>query len=294
MNRILLLALVAVAVCVQGNDDSSLLEKQNCDTVFCALGKECVMHGGEPECECIERCNNPDSPVCGSDGDNLTTYRSECHLYKTACEAENTTITLVATVSCELVENEDLEISKNIEKDEQKQKPVVCMEKDRDGVRLAIIKWISSKLEVDIIDVSYKGLLMKYFHSLDNDTDGALDTMEFMKLLDEDVSITEILKQDVYENPILRGLCSTELIAITDINSDYKLEFEEFHKCLDPAFDPPKSKCELGGTKYKDGEDIQAECDNTCKCACGHWVCTHLPCDYSNRAQDRLEQASNF
>ena len=31
-----------------------------------------------------------------------------------------------------------------------------------------------------------------------------------------------------------------ELIAISDYDSDYKLTFEEFYKCFDPMFEPPK------------------------------------------------------
>jgi len=111
-----------------------------------------------------------------------------------------------------------------------------------------------------------------------------------MKILEEDVSITEILNSD---NPVLRGLCSTELIAITDMNSDYKLAFEEFFKCLDPGFSPPKEKCELGGMVYEDGEDVPLKCDNSCKCACGHWVCTQKKCDHrhheSNSADDIIK-----
>ena len=77
------------------------LENQSCDTVFCALGKECVMKDKEPVCECIEKCQGPLKTVCGSDGTKLTTYDSECHLYKAGCESKNITITMVAEMSCE-------------------------------------------------------------------------------------------------------------------------------------------------------------------------------------------------
>ena len=30
-------------------------------------------------------------------------------------------------------------------------------------------------------------------------------------------------------------------MAITDDNADYQLKFDEFHKCLDPEYFPPKS-----------------------------------------------------
>jgi len=264
------------------------LEQQSCDTVFCALGKECVMRNKEPVCECIERCQGPFKPVCGSNGKNLTTYQSECHLYKADCEMgnDNITITMVADISCEKVNEEDLKASQEIEKNDKIIKPVVCREKERDSIRLAIIEWITSKTQIDVEEFSYKGLLLKYFTSLDTNDDQALDTVEFMKILEEDASITKTLENN-QQNPILNGLCSTELIAITDSNSDYKLEFDEFHKCLDPTFEPPKEKCELEGVQYQDGEDIATECENTCKCACGHWVCTHKPCD-SNQTEDKL------
>jgi len=277
MKKVLLLLLISVGA--YSFDDFESLEKQSCDTVFCALGKECVMKRKEPVCECIERCQGPLRPVCGSDGANLTTYDSECHLYKAGCEK---------------VTEDDLRISDEIEKNDKKTKPVVCREKDRDSIRLAIIEWISKKTQVNIVEMSYKGLLLKYFSSLDVDDDQALDTIEFMRLLEEDESITKALEHN-HQNPILNGLCCTELIAITDINSDYKLEFEEFHKCLDPTFEPPREKCELQGVQYEDGEDIPKDCDNTCKCACGHWVCTHSPCRRvtGNRAEDIFVQSVN-
>lgn len=293
MQKVLLLTLFAVTAF--SFEDFESLENQSCDTVFCALGKECVMKNKEPVCECIEKCVGPHSPVCGSEGGNLTTYESECHLYKAGCENENVTITMVAEMSCEQVTKGDLQRSLEIEKDDKKVKPVVCREKDRDSIRLAIIEWISKKTKVDVEGMSYKGLLLKYFLSLDADDDKALDTMEFMKLLDEDASITEVLKIN-HKNPILNGLCSTELIAITDTNSDYKLEFEEFHRCLDPKFQPPSEKCELQGVQFQDGEDIPTECDNSCKCACGHWVCTHSPCTKGkegNTVEGRLAEARN-
>jgi len=293
MQKVLILVLTAVAV--YSYDDFESRENQSCDQVFCALGKECVMKNKEPVCECIERCQGPLKPVCGSDGANLTSYDSECHLYKAGCEKENGTITMVAEMSCDKVTQGDHKISEELEKDDKKTKPVVCREKHRNSIRLAIIEWISKKTKVDVEGMSYKGLLMKYFLSLDADNDQALDTMEFMKLLDEDASITMALEHN-HKNPILNGLCSTELIAITDKNSDYKLEFEEFRNCLDPEFEPPKEKCELHRVQFEDGEDIPTECDNICKCACGHWVCTHNPCKKGskngNRAEDILSQVT--
>lgn len=292
MQLVVTLAIIAIATCVSdaAKSDNTVIsiENESCDTVFCSMGKECVMEKKKPICACIEKCQGRGTPVCGSIGSQLYTYKSECHLYKEACERENVTITLVADKSCDSVKMEEQKASKTIERDEKKAKPVVCREKDRDGVRKAIIKWISGKLNSKVDSVSYKGILLKYFFSLDLDNDKKIDTMEFMKLLEEDDSITEILGAS-RKNRIAKGLCSTELIATTDKDSDYKLGFEEFHQCLDPEFEPPNEKCELVGVQYDDGEDVPAECGNICKCACGHWVCTQKECPQGSKEGNRAE-----
>jgi len=292
MKFVCVLVLVSVASCALREEDDASVKAMGdtCDTVFCSLGKECVMENKKPVCACIEKCSAVDNkPVCGSVGTEMRTYRSECHLYKHACESGDVKITLVANEPCDKKIDEEKKASVEIEKNEEKEKPVVCMEKHRDGLRSAIIKFVSGKMGIKTDAVSYKGTLLKYFFSLDNDNDQLVDTKEFMQILDEDASITEILNHD---NPVLRGLCSTELIAITDKNSDYKLGFDEFYKCLDPEFSPPKEKCELGGMIYEDGEDVPLTCDNSCKCACGHWVCTQRRCphqhQHSNSAQDNI------
>merc|ERR1712142_347498 len=293
MKSFVLLALVCAAWCALREEDEAAVKAMgdSCDTVFCSMGKECVMENKVPVCACIDKCApGEDKPVCGSVGTEMRTYRSECHLYKHACESDDVKITLVAHTPCEKKMDEERKVSVNIEADAAKEKPVVCMEKHRDGLRSAIISFVSGKMGIKTDSVSYKGTLLKYFFSLDKDDDKLVDTKEFMHILDEDTSITEILHHD---NPVLRGLCSTELIAITDKNSDYKLGFDEFYKCLDPEFSPPKEKCELGGVTYEDGEDVPLACDNSCKCACGHWVCTQRKCSHeeqlSNRAQDKIQ-----
>lgn len=289
----LLLTVVFIAISTSLGEEVKVenVENQSCDTVFCSLGKECVMENKKPICACIEKCTGPFVPVCGSIGEKLNTYKSECHLYKESCERENVTVTLVANESCEKVKEDEDKKTEEIEKNVAKKKPVVCMEKHRDGVREAIIEYVNNKLKLEVVEVSYKGLLSKYFFSLDIDDDQMIDTREFMKLLEEDASMTAALHRESADNPILRVLCSTELIAITDVNSDYKLTFEEFYKCLDPNFEPPKEKCELSGVVYDDGADVPLECNNICKCACGHWVCTHHKCpesSQSNRVEDNL------
>lgn len=68
------------------------------------------------------------------------------------------------------------------------------MQQDRDNIREAIIGWLKKELKLGFNDISYKGLLLKYFNMLDTDGDGALDTMEFMKLLEKDDSISKVGK----------------------------------------------------------------------------------------------------
>ena len=67
------------------------------------------------------------------------------------------------------------------------------MEKDRNLIRQATIDWLKGQeLDLAIEKISYKGLLKQYFDILDEDEDGALDTMEFMKLLERNETITEV------------------------------------------------------------------------------------------------------
>ena len=39
----------------------------------------------------------------------------------------------------------------------------------------------------------------------------------------------------MYVNPVLQSLCADELISVSDDDSDWKLSFVEFEKCLDPG-----------------------------------------------------------
>jgi len=287
MQRLLLFVLLSVAFCEVEKKDTPVKERPTCNQVYCGKGQECVETKDNAVCECVEKCTKKREPVCGSNGTHLKTYENECLLYQEAClkEQNDLTITFVANTPCSEVMEKDKYITKKIEMDSSKPKPVVCMEKERNMLRESIIRWIKERVEVET-EMSYKGMLLKYFTMLDMDKDKMLDTMEFMKLIEEDMSVSEIISTEEHKNPILRGLCVSELIAITDVNSDYKLEFDEFHKCLDPEFHPPTEYCELNGKVYADGDDVPKDC-NTCKCACGHWVCTHLNCD-ENSAKTKL------
>jgi len=263
--------LIAVSLATKEVKDESPM---TCDTTFCAKGQECVEDKNGAYCDCVKRCREPPSAVCGTDS---KTYVNECELHKKACET-NQEIEVAARMSCK-EEAEVISEALDSMKSKDMPRPVVCLEKDRNSIRKATIDWLKAQeLELAIEKISYKGLLKQYFDILDEDADGTLDTMEFMKLLERNETITEALSADAESNPILRGLCVDALIEITDEDSDFKLAFEEFHKCLDPDFQPPHQKCSLEGVNFEDGQEVPMSC-NTCKCACGHWICTTLTCE---------------
>jgi len=247
-----------------------------CDNVFCGLGRECVEGlTKEPVCDCIERCREPPKPLCGSDGE---TYKNDCEMHRAAC-VSGKVIRKIADGTCKKEE----EIEKKLMEEEKRKspQPVVCLEKDRDGLRTKLLSWIEG-IEVGFENegASHRDILMSLFQVLDEDNDTQISTMEFVKLLEGNQSVSEILTKDKHTNPLLRGLCADALIAIADANSDNKLNFEEFVKSLDPKFKLPHKKCALGDRKYADGDEVPQGCNN-CVCACGKWVCTAITCDNS-------------
>jgi len=261
-------------------------EKLTCAEIFCGVGRECVDTLGEPFCDCVEKCKDKKSSVCGSDG---VSYDSECELYRAAC-VNNQQIEIVSNMTCEEESDAVADILNEMNEKKEMPTPLVCLEQDRDRIRMALIDWLIKEEEgMKIEGISYKGLLKNYFDLLDTNKDMGIDTMEFMKLLEKNETVTDVLSTDQHANPILRGLCIDSLIQVTDINSDYKLTFAEFHKCLDPDFKPPKTRCELEGIRFKDGQVVAVNC-NTCKCACGNWVCTSLECDEKEKGKEKTTQ----
>ncbi|XP_065643608.1 follistatin-related protein 1 isoform X2 [Hydra vulgaris] len=239
---------------------------KTCDVTFCANGQECVESNNKPECRCIQSCYEEISYVCGS---NRKTYNNKCELYKDACFKKES-ITLVATVSCEEDDKIKKDRSNEIEMDDSKPKPVVCIQKDRDTMRSVIINHFHQKTNLG--DKSYMIELQNHYNAIDKNNDKSLEIHEFMNLVE-----TKKLLSNVTSNSLLIGACIVEIMALTDDNFDYRLDFEEFVKCINPNFHPPHDSCELEGRNYDDGDDVLQEC-NTCKCACGKWICTSNIC----------------
>jgi hypothetical protein len=209
-------------------------EALSCAEIFCGVGRECVDTLGDPYCDCVEKCRDPKSEVCGSDG---KTYESECELHRTAC-LNNHQIEIVANMTCEQETDAVAEILDKMNEKKEMPTPLVCLEQDRDRIRAALIDWlVLEETSMKVEGISYKGLLKQYFDSLDSNNDGGVDTMEFMKLLEKNETVSDVLSTDQHSNPILRGLCIDSLIQVTDVNSDYRLTFTEFHRCLDPEND---------------------------------------------------------
>ena len=70
---------------------------------------------------------------------------------------------------------------------------VVCLEKDRDGLRTKLLSWIEA-IEVGFENegASHRDILMSLFQVLDENNDTQISTMEFVKLLEGNKSVSEV------------------------------------------------------------------------------------------------------
>ncbi|CAI9532830.1 unnamed protein product, partial [Staurois parvus] len=238
-----------------------------CANVFCGAGRECaVTEKGDPTCLCIEKCKSHKRPVCGSNG---KTYLNHCELHRDAC-LTGSKIQVDHDGHCKASMNSSFFTC-----------TVVCYQADRDELRRRIIQWLEAEIIPDgwfSKGSNYSEILNKYFKNYD-DGDSRLDSAEFLKFLEQNqTAINVTTYQDQEANKILKGLCVEALIELSDENADWKLNFNEFLKCLNPSFNPPEKKCALEDEKYEDGAETQVQC-NRCVCACGNWVCTAMSCE---------------
>ncbi|MEJ1283193.1 follistatin-like 1 [Cricetulus griseus] len=261
------LALALVAVALVHGEEEPRSKSKICANVFCGAGRECaVTEKGEPTCLCIEQCKPHKRPVCGSNG---KTYINHCELHRDAC-LTGSKIQVDYDGHCKEKKSVSLSAS-----------PIVCYQANRDELRRRIIQWLEAEIIPDgwfSKGSNYSEILDKYFKNFDNG-DSHLDSSEFLKFVEQNetaINITTYADQE--NNKLLRGLCVDALIELSDENADWKLNFQEFLKCLNPSFNPPEKKCALEDETYADGAETEVDC-NRCVCSCGHWVCTAMTCD---------------
>uniref|UniRef100_A0A3Q2QLW9 Follistatin-related protein 1-like n=1 Tax=Fundulus heteroclitus TaxID=8078 RepID=A0A3Q2QLW9_FUNHE len=242
-----------------------------CARTFCGSGRECVWTvGGQPECRCLQRCDESERWVCGS---NSKSYRNHCELHRDACITE-TKIHVAQRGQC---------VGKRTETDIS---PVVCFLSGRDRLREQVIRWIYSEVDQDHrasnLSSSSRDVLQKYFQTYAGG-DSQLDSSEFLHFLSHNESALNLLYPDAQgTNHLLRSLCVDALIELADEDFDWKLSLTEFTNCLTPSYQSQERKCALEDAVFEDGAETQREC-NKCVCACGNWVCTSLTCYEGHR-----------
>ncbi|XP_019624763.1 PREDICTED: follistatin-related protein 1-like isoform X1 [Branchiostoma belcheri] len=271
-------AAVLVAVCQAKLPE---VKPDVCANVMCGAGRECTEKDGEPTCICIRKCPSHNKPVCGS---NAKSYINHCELHKHACEA-GIKIQIKYSGKCKEGEVDDTAVLPTVKPTKPSQPtndvvPVVCFAQNRNLLREKISEWIMSETVSPgwfQTGVGFDDVTQQYFQSFDKNSNGKLDSNEFLAFVERNETAAAI--DATSENEVLlRGLCVDALIDISDDDSDWELNLKEFRHCLEPGFLPPQKKCSLEEEQYDDGAETQVNC-NSCVCACGNWVCTALKCD---------------
>ncbi|KAM3606274.1 uncharacterized protein V6R79_013575 [Siganus canaliculatus] len=247
-----------------------------CARTACGAGRECVSTDrGEPVCRCLQRCDDTEHWVCGSNGKS---YRNHCELHRDAC-VTHTKIHAEHKGRC---------LDKPAKTDVS---PMVCFLSDRDWLRERVIQWIQDEVQSGNQSSNASSadeLLHVYFKTYD-DGDSELDSKEFLSFLKHNDTALNLTFSNTSEtNMLLRSLCVDALIELSDENADWKLSLTEFTNCLTPSYHPYQRKCALEDEVFEDGAETRMEC-NKCVCACGNWVCTALTCTGEHRVEDDAE-----
>ncbi|KAM4730178.1 follistatin-related protein 1-like [Anableps anableps] len=256
---------------------SPLLKDQSvCASTFCGAGRECVSTArGQPECRCLQHCDETEHWVCGS---NNKSYRNHCELHRDACITQ--TKTHVAHRGQCVGKLKKTDVS-----------PIVCFLSERNQLREQVIRWIYSEVEQDHLASnasSSSDVLQIYFQTYDNG-DSQLDSKEFLRFLSHNERTLNLTFSGTHgTNQLLRSLCVDALIELSDENLDWKLSLTEFINCLNPTYHPQERKCALENEVFEDGAETQREC-NKCVCACGNWVCTALTCNGGHQVKEQDE-----
>ncbi|CAG00331.1 unnamed protein product, partial [Tetraodon nigroviridis] len=277
-----------------------------CAKTVCGAGRECVPNDrGEPVCHCLQRCDEREHWVCGSNGKS---YRNHCELHREACLTQ-TKIRADQRGHCQ---------GKPTKRDVS---PIVCFLSDRDWLRERVIQWIREEVEADHLASSASERLHTYFKvrtsqlseshcsfgdltsfltsqkvlkgfqcvpvlQMYDNGDSELDSKEFLSFLKHnETALNLTYSKSLETNSLLRSLCVDALIELSDENADWKLSLNEFVNCLTPTYHPYERKCALEDEAFEDGAETQMEC-NKCVCACGNWVCTALACNGEHHTQE--------
>lgn len=270
-----------------------VLPEEVCGPISCRPGRECRAGdpGGEPHCDCIQRCPDNWKPVCGSDG---TSYDNHCELHRAAC-ITGSPISPLHSGFCrkdrEIMVNEDFfeEMNLTTESSETNHTillPTACFENDRNRLREFMISWFQliSKSQVWYSHgMTYPEELWGHFFNMDSNGDNYLDSEEMLDYLNKNK--TEGKHKE--RNKELRQMCLDALVEEGDRNFDWRLSYSEYKALLSHSYIPSSKVCNLDGQMFEDGKETSVEC-NGCVCACGKWICT------SNKCQDGFRNQSNF
>jgi len=244
------------------------LSASSCSTLMCRPGRECRQQpGSDPHCACVLRCPEHWKPVCGSDGES---YDNHCLLHRAAC-LSGAPVSPLHPGFC----RKEKKSSSDLEKWRQHQTtstpppstPSACLQRDRDNLRDFIRHWF---LATNVSEPIWQ----RVFPSVDSNDDGFLDSEEILSKISSNKMFRMNTKIMAVEK---RQLCVDALVEEGDVNSDWRLNVEEFSRLFDSSYLPSDKSCNLNGLDYHDGRTTSLEC-NSCICACGKWICTSQKC----------------
>jgi len=255
------------------------LSASSCSTLMCRPGRECRHQpGSAPHCACVLRCPEHWKPVCGSDGES---YDNHCLLHRAACLSGAPVSPLHLGFCRKERKYSELEEwgQHQTTSTPPSSTPSACLQKDRDHLRDFIQHWFLAS------NVS-EPIWQRVFPSVDSNDDGFLDSEEILGKMSSNKMFSKPLPEsnarmfDMRTRMMAvdkRQLCVDALVEEGDVNSDWRLNIDEFSRLFDSSYAPSDKSCNLNGLDYQDGQTTSLEC-NSCICACGKWICTSKKC----------------
>jgi len=256
--------------------------EDECSMMVCRAGRECQLSGnGEASCVCMASCPDHFVPVCGSNGRSYDNY---CMMHRDAC-LSGIHISLRSSGYCSDEKTSTID-------DESLFEPVVCFQWERDALRRQIL----SHFRQHTIDGSWYSKpggynkhekLRARFNKCDTSDDTFVDANELAACV---ADVPFALRTTQTSNKLVKVLCVDAIVDAGDVNSDWRLDFEEYKALLDSNFEPKKKLCSLEGKRFEDGSQTKVDC-NECVCACGSWVCSSKTCQQQQEMEhDRLNE----